>query len=545
MNFKKGFVLLISMFLIIVLAACQPASTATTAKTTIETTKSTTTTKVTETTTAETTSTEKFTISFSTTDTEKNGQTAKNEWFNNKFNVDWDYIPVTWGDWIEKVRIWVASDDTPDITWWPMSLSHTNEFKSWAAQGAFREIPADLSEYPELAKMRETLVSDDKIFTVDNKLYGWPASRNNPEWLQNAWYPLFAYRRDWAKAVNMYKEGDKYTWDEVKSMIKAVKAQDPGNNGVGNTFGMTSEAWAFPGVFQMILGYSEYIFPYVKVNGVWTSYINTPEYLEELKFVAGLYREGYIWKDQMVVSGTEGADNFFAGRSFMFLGDNSPQWFTTTFDKMLDSKIISSADQVAPMIVTSPKDNKGFWLSQSEDYWSVANISHKVSDDKMERILTMWNWLTSEDGRRFRVAGIPSIDYTDNADGTMNILWPKNDDGSYKNPYTDQLFNEYVPAGLLAAPTETDRKEGFEAFKHIHAFMKSSPDYHVHPLNWALGTFDGPNYVKIGTFANDTTNKVKEILASTDDVEMMWAEYLADIMPKMQPVIDELNANMK
>jgi hypothetical protein len=75
--------------------------------------------------------------------------------------------------------------------------------------------------------------------------------------------------------------------------------------------------------------------------------------------------------------------------------------------------------------------------------------------------------------------------------------------------------------------------------------MKSSPDYHVHPLNWALGTFDGPNYVKIGTFANDTTNKVKEILASTDDVEMMWAEYLADIMPKMQPVIDELNANMK
>jgi putative aldouronate transport system substrate-binding protein len=488
---------------------------------------------------------EKMTISMSVLDAEKSGKTEKNKWFNEKFNVEWKYIPVTWGDWLEKVRAWVAADDTPDILWWDMKLSNTGEFRAWANQGAFKEIPADLGKWPELAKRREELVSDDKVLTIDGKLYGWPAYRNNPEWLKDAYYPMFAYRRDWAKEVGMYKEGDMYTWDEVKEMIKTVQKEDPGKNGVGNTLGITSEAWAFPTVFAEILGMAEDRNGYVKVNGSWTPYMATPEFLEELKFVAQLYREGYIWKDQMVVGGSEGADNFYGGRSFMFLGNNSPSWFNGAYTKMLDSGIIKTADQIAPMVVFSPKDNKSFWLTQTEDYWTVANISHKVDDEKLNRILDMWNWLLTEDGRKFRVAGIPGKDYKDKADGTMEILWPKNPDGSYKSPYVDMAFNEYTPPGLLRAPTETDRKEGFEAFEAIHQFMQTSPDYHVHPLNWDLNTFDGPQFMQWGSFSSDVTAKMKEIIASNDDVTTAWNNYVKEMLPKMQPVIDELNAKLK
>lgn len=487
----------------------------------------------------------KLKISMCVLDAEKSGKTEKNKWFNEKFNVEWEYIPVTWGDWFEKVRAWVAADDTPDLLWWDMKLNNTSEFRAWAKQGAFREIPSDLSKWPELAKQRELLVSDDKVLTVDGKLYGWPAYRNNPEWLQNAYYPMFAYRRDWAKEVGMYKKGDMYTWDEVKAMIKAVQEKDPGKNGPGNTFGITSEAWAFPGVFMEILGMAEDRNGYVKVNGSWMPYIATPEFLEELKFVAELYRDGYIWKDQMVVGGSEGADNFYGGRSFMFLGNNSPSWFNGAFTKMLDNGIIKGTDQIAPMVVFSPKDNKSFWLTQTEDYWTVTNISHKVDDEKLNRILDMWNWLLTEDGRKFRVAGIPGKDYKDKADGTMEILWPKNPDGSYKSPYVDMAFYEYTPPGLLRAPTETDRKEGFEAFEAIHKFMQTSPDYHVHPLNWELNTFDGPQYSQWGSFSSDVTAKIKEVIASQDDVVTAWDAFLKEMLPKMQAVIDELNSKLK
>jgi putative aldouronate transport system substrate-binding protein len=229
----------------------------------------------------------------------------------------------------------------------------------------------------------------------------------------------------------------------------------------------------------------------------------------------------------------------------MFLGNNSPGWFNGTFTKMLDSKMITTADQIAPMIVTSPKDGKGFWLTQTEDYWSVTNFSHKVDDAKMGRILDMWDWLLSEDGRKFRVAGIPDTDYTNNADGTMTIKWPKNADGSYKSPYVDQAFNEFTPPGLIKAPTETDRKEGFDAFKNIDKFMQTSADYHVHPLNWDLNTFGGEQFAKYGSFSSDTTAKIKEVMAAKDDVATMWAAFLKEIMPKFQPVMDELDKGLK
>jgi putative aldouronate transport system substrate-binding protein len=489
----------------------------------------------------------KITISMNVLDAEKTNKTEKDKWFNEKFNIEWKFTPVTWGDWTEKVRAWIAADDIPDVLWWDMKLSHTAEFRAWAQQGAFKEIPADLSRWPELQKMRDKLVSDDKVTTVDGKLYGWPSYRNNPDWLQNAYYPLFAYRRDWAKAVGMYKEGDVYTWDEVKAMIKAVQEQDPGNNGTGNTIGMTSEAWAFPGTFMEVLGYGDDRNGYVKQNGSWTPYMATPEFLQELTFVSDLYRSGMIWKDQMVVGGSEGYDKFTAGRSFMFLGNNSPGWFNGAYTTMLNSNAIASTDQVAPMIILSPKDNKSFWLTQTEDYWTVANISHKVDDAKLTRILDMWNWLASEEGRRFQVAGIPDKDYTVVGDNMIQINWEKNPDGSYNSPYpgADYSFSQYTPATLIAGPTEADRVDGYEAFESIHKFMQTSPDYHVHPLNWDLNTFGGSQYAQYGSFSSDITAKTKEIMAGKDDVAAAWNAYVQEMKPKFQPVIDELNANLK
>ncbi len=51
--------------------------------------------------------------------------------------------------------------------------------------------------------------------------------------------------------------------------------------------------------------------------------------------------------------------------------------------------------------------------------------------------------------------------------------------------------------------------------------------------------------MQYGAFNSDVTAKIKEILASNEDVETAWNAFLEEILPKMQPVIDELNANLK
>lgn len=490
---------------------------------------------------------DKLTISMSMLDAEKSGVSAKDQWLCEKFNFEWDLIPVTWGDWNEKVRAWIAGDDLPDILWWDMKAGNTSEFRMWAEAGAFREIPQDMSAWPELEALLERAWSDEKFLTVNGKLYGWPCLRANPEWYDDACFNQFVYRRDWAKAVGMYKEGDMYTWDEVKAMIKAVQEQDPGNLGAGQTIGIVSETWAFPGVFLELSGWQQKRYGY-QINeetGLYEYYAATDGYLNELKHVTELYQDGYIWKDQVVDSGSDGMNNFYGGKAFMALTGAGPTWLTgTAWPKMVETGIVDSRDDVAPMIVLSPADNETFYLIQTEDLWTVAHFRHDLEDEKMNRILDIWNWLASEEGRIFRVAGIEGVDYTKNDDGTYNILWEKNADGQYINPYADYSYNIYQPAGSLATPNETSDPAGYEAYENFFEMMRS-PAYKAQLKDWESEAFGGELYSTLGPDINTKfSEKTTEIVVGGGDVEAQWTAFVESMMPDVQAVLDELNAGL-
>ena len=490
-----------------------------------------------------------LTISMDVLDAEKTNISAKDEFFREKFNIDWDLVPVTWGDWLEKIRAWVNADDMPDIVWWDMKASNTAEFKKWAAAGAFREITDEaLATRPNLAALRESLSSDDALLSVDGKLYGWPASIKNPEFLENCYYPMFAYRRDWAKAVGMYNEGDVYTWDEVKAMIDAIKEQDPGNNGEGNTIGITMESWAWE-QYQLVttnspnpnrLGYHQ------DEDGNWYLYEMTEEFGDAVAFATELYQDGYVWKDQINDSGNDGFQKFLAGQSVMFFGNNSPGWFNgDVLNKMVRGGIVPDEDAVAPMIVLSACGDHNFYLIQSEDYWTVASIAHNVDDEKFERILDMWDWLASEEGRIFLVAGVEGKDYEVNADGTYKILWDTDDTGKYISPYQDCAFNIYTPATLTASPNETTVTYGYDLFEPIYDYMENSGNFVAQKMDLRAMAWDGPAYSEYGYFYNDISTEISKIMVSGGDAKAQWKEFVDSMSDKVQAVLDELNENLK
>jgi putative aldouronate transport system substrate-binding protein len=249
-------ILLSAIFIVAATACAGPSAPATTAAAT--TAAPATTTAQAATTTAATTAApaaeaksiydKHLTISQTVLDAEKSGNTERDKFLFEKFNVSYELIPVTWGDWTEKVRAMVAGDNIPDLLWWDMKVGHTNEYRGWATEGAFREITGT-EKWPALHELRTTLDSMKMMLEIDGKLFGWSVSRSNPPWLQNAYYPLFAYRRDWAKEIGMYKDGDAYTYDEIFAMIDAVKEQDPGGNGPGKTFGWSAPQYYFPEAF--------------------------------------------------------------------------------------------------------------------------------------------------------------------------------------------------------------------------------------------------------------------------------------------------------
>ncbi|MCI6040714.1 MAG: hypothetical protein MR742_09385 [Clostridiales bacterium] len=486
-------------------------------------------------------------VSTCTVDAEKAGVSAIDDFVREKFNIEYEFIPVTWGDWREKTNAWIAADDMPDILWWDMKLQDAGQFQTWARQGAFKPLPDDLSPWPYLKSWYDKMESQKALMTVDGKLYGWAATRNNPEWIQNTYQGVGTYRRDWAKAVGLYKEGDVYTWEEAKALMDAVMEQDPGNNGKGQTLPITFESWAFPGTLMEALGYQADRNPYVQQeDGTWIPCWATEEYKTEVEFVVDLYKTGYVWKDQMLAQGSEGSDKFRAGQVFMHWGNSNGGWITDCYDIMLSNGIIDDISDIGPMIIVSPKDDETFWLSETEDYWSVSCFNHNMDDETMIRILDFWDWLCSPEGCAFRAFGVPGEDYIDNGDGTYTVNWEKSPSGDLIDPYAESIVSKYYlrQPGWYGSFPETSRKDTDTLLLPLMNAMNSDI-FRIHPMNWQVMTFSGENYLKYGNYSSDVNDKIKALCGFEGDVGAEWDAFVAEYLKKVQPVIDELNAGLK
>ena len=189
-------------------------------------------------------------------DADKAGKDVRSEIVKEKFGLTFDYIPVDWGSWNEKINTWINTDDSPDLIWWDLKGSTAQQYQSWAKDGAFHPITREMLEsYPNLLNVYDTAASIGSL-KVDDVLYAWPSLRSNHPDAQNCYTSHFTYRRDWAKAVGLYKENDQYTWDEWKNLIRAVLAQDPGGNGTANA-GLVLPTWGFPHAAVLFLNAPE------------------------------------------------------------------------------------------------------------------------------------------------------------------------------------------------------------------------------------------------------------------------------------------------
>ncbi len=61
-----------------------------------------------------------ITVSMNVMDAEKNGNNPKMDYVKEKFGLEFEYWPVNWGDWNEKINNWISVNDTPDLIWWDL-----------------------------------------------------------------------------------------------------------------------------------------------------------------------------------------------------------------------------------------------------------------------------------------------------------------------------------------------------------------------------------------------------------------------------------------
>lgn len=242
-----------------------------------------------------------------------------------KFNFDFEIQLVAWDSWDESTRTLAYTQSLPEVIAW-YNLNK-DEYLEWVEEGVFKALPDDMSAYPNLEKLINSYTCFDQ-FRVDGKLYTFPKIKNsNPVNLYTTY--MFAYRRDWAKAMGYdWAPVQTLTYDEFVAYLRDVKEKDPGHMGDklvpldldngGKHWAMLAQLW------------NQRIGSFDIVDGQYCWSAEDPSSLEAIKQIKTLYDDGLLAMDSYNDSNNAGRERFLAGRSAVLYGNLGATILQTT-----------------------------------------------------------------------------------------------------------------------------------------------------------------------------------------------------------------------
>ena len=472
-------------------------------------------------------------------------------YYTDKFNFTVDWVPLQYAERFDKLRIWIATDDLPDVVWIGLNDVIYSEYITWMNSGMFAEVPS-LDAYPNIQAMydQEAMLGDE-LCTFDGKLMSLPAMRDSAsyDFMINMG---IGYRADWAEKLGMRNEGDVYTWDEFMNLLQAFIEQDPGGNGAGNTYGLCTRMGYFPdilGIWQTNPTPWTFEEPgYIEMDGQYVWYPSTDAYIEGLKIVKDLYDRGIIWPDNVIDSSeTLYRELYVAGQMGAMAQNLSLGFVSQVRDDMIKVDPSLERDKVYAIAkISNPGTEDEFYQHAVASYWSCVAFSLKATDAQKDRFLATQDWNLSPEGLNLGLYGLEGTDFTVNDDGSINLLWDKDETGTYIDPYT---FREYYTRLSVYdnAANFTNVSKNPKDVEDVRSAMDWSVENigdDVKVLDYVQTYTTTPNKDKLGTFTAQTKAKVIDLLANStgDTIEADWRAWIAEMMPQVQPVLDDLNA---
>jgi len=487
-------------------------------------------------------------------------------WVKQSFNVDFRFLQLAQADNAEKVQIWMASGDMPDVLNWEIKYFHMPQFNQWVKAGAVRALPTDLSKYPNFTKRFLDQMSADELFMVDGKRFALPKGRSYTYMPSEQYQYLWevghtVYRRDWAKKLGLYKEGDVYTWDEAMAMAKAFVDKDPGGLGPGKTIGYVMPEYGFTqgftGLLQFSGDYPGYREGYVLKNGKYVWAASLTELVDGIKAFRRIVKDGVLYKDMPAAKGNVAMDRYYAGEAGMAMIYTSMGQIKTYRTKMMDLlKMNVEQAREASALMHIRLANGSLFALPVDDYFSVSLFNPKMSDAKMDRYLQVMDWACTTEGALSANYGPKGKGWSIDEKGNVKLLWNYDEKAKkfltpdyvvngWTNYWTFNHDDNYtLPRAFDKVLTETKSIEDGMAFLDKYKgriYGNTVPDNYVK-------YFSGTNYNKYGNFAAAVHEKIVQIVYSDipdDRIADAWAEWVKGKMSQVQPILDELNAGLK
>lgn len=374
------------------------------------------------------------------------------EMINEKFNVKIKASNYDYNEWDGMVYTAINGDNLTDAFHFNLkAYNFGSSYENWIkVKKMIKPLPEDLSKWPNLQAMISKVSNVDAL-KVDGKLYGIPIMNDisNPEKTFSNF--TYVYRRDWAKAIDeknknkegyvpVYKEGDIYTWEEFNRLCAAFNANLPDNKSCV----LVDESWGFPSVTNFYKNvphcYDE------DENGNAINAFTCDKYISGLEVAKEFVNDKrYYSQDQFNFAANKAKEVYIGGQAGIFYDNfNTTNYikFRKGFKK--SNKDVDLDDGTAILKIKGP-DGK-YALEGIENWFSMTLFSVDISDQKLEKILDIIDYLLSEEGTRLAIYGKEGYDYSI-VDGEVVLGrgWEKNiETGEYGPKVNGAKYLRYM-----------------------------------------------------------------------------------------------------
>ena len=386
------------------------------------------------------------------------GEDPYTKLINDKFGVSIRSSGFSYGSWNEEVQNSINGNSMADAFNFNLTGHNSpNTYKKWVKEGKLKALPDNLDSWPNIKKLINSATNIEYL-KVDNKLYGIPVM-NDISQPENSFHNFtYVYRRDWAKQIDemnagkagyepVYKEGDVYTWEEFNRLCEALNTNLKTITDSNRADVLVDESWGFPSVANY---YSDYYGCFAKdSDGKAIINYTSDKYLAGLEIAKGMAYNKKIYSQDQIFFQIDDASNQYLSNRAAILFDNQSIANYTKLRKMFkrNNRNMSQQELDDGTAFLKVKGPDGKFVVQSEENWfSMTMFNNNISDEKLNKILDILDYLLSEEGTRLAVYGKEGYDYNI-VNGEVVLTdegWEKDAEGNYVTKENGAKYLRYM-----------------------------------------------------------------------------------------------------
>jgi|GEM_PF-391865 len=347
------------------------------------------------------------------------------------FNITVTPVNLNWSDYNERYLIMGVSDSLPDIfpatTISGSSENNLLRLSDMIAGNMLTPLPEDLSGYPIVEETVNSLNS--YIRHTDNKVYAFPRTAFSNQELTSSDAGMLV-RKDWMENLGIESPAD---LQEFIDMTAAFALQDPDGNGINDTIGYNAGSRLALGKW-LILGIAPQcnVYTWVIADGRYVPSYTLPAFTQVVIAYRTLYESGGLDPDFYRKKTSDSGYDFARGNLGALEYKTSPSALAeikSYWDEFHDET--EPFEEAVTYLNIFPAEDGICYSNSSSPFWSESLFSSGVDDNKMERILYLYEYLMSDEGWYLTRYGLENEDY-EIVNGTYRYL-PDSPEGEIYN----------------------------------------------------------------------------------------------------------------